>query len=244
MIALVFVAIFVAVIAQRITGMGFALVCAPFLVLLLGPFSGIMIVNLCGVASSLLILSRVWRHVDWTSFRRLVIPAMIGIIPGSLLAASLPAAVLGLSVGILLIVALSASLIVARANFTVRGRAAPMIAGFSSGLMNTSAGIGGPAISIYAVLTRWEHRAFAATLQPYFAVVSSFSLVTKLVVAPDAWPILDWWVWAGIAVAFACGLFVGEHLNSHVSHRAAKAAVIAIAFVGAISAVVNGLLQL
>ena len=49
---------------QRITGLGFALVSAPFLVLLLGPFAGVFVVNVLGVAASVLVLAQVRRDVD------------------------------------------------------------------------------------------------------------------------------------------------------------------------------------
>ncbi|MCU1546079.1 MAG: hypothetical protein JWP30_1179 [Homoserinimonas sp.] len=237
-------AVFFGVIAQRITGMGFALVVAPFLVLLLGPFSGIMILNLCAAVSASIILGRVWRLVDWAMYVRLVIPAVIGIVPGSLLAARLPAAVLELSVGILLFIAIMTSLVISKLNYTVHSPIAPAIAGFTSGVMNTSAGIGGPAISVYAVLTRWDQRTFAATLQPYFATIATVSVITKLIISPGDWPQLEWWVWVGIAVALSLGLLLSELLSSRVSHTAARSAVIIIAFLGSITAIMNGLMGL
>ena len=62
--------------------MGFALIAAPVLILLVGPFDGVLLVNLGGAVSSLIVLVRVWRNVDWRQFRRLVIPAVLTIIPG------------------------------------------------------------------------------------------------------------------------------------------------------------------
>jgi uncharacterized membrane protein YfcA len=46
---------------QRITGMGFALVATPFLVLLLGPVEGVVLVNLCGAVTAGAIIFRVAR---------------------------------------------------------------------------------------------------------------------------------------------------------------------------------------
>jgi len=50
---------------QRITGMGFALVAAPFLVLLLGPVEGVVLVNLCGAVTAGAIIFRVVRDIDF-----------------------------------------------------------------------------------------------------------------------------------------------------------------------------------
>ncbi len=41
MSALVLAAVFVGAVAQRVTGLGFALVVSPVLVILLGPFDGV-----------------------------------------------------------------------------------------------------------------------------------------------------------------------------------------------------------
>lgn len=59
MALLLALAVFVGAAMQRLTGMGFALVSAPFVVLIMGPVTGIVLVNVCGALSSLLILFRV-----------------------------------------------------------------------------------------------------------------------------------------------------------------------------------------
>lgn len=244
MIAFICLAVLVGVMAQRITGMGFALVASPFIMLLLGPFGGIMLVNLCAIFSAMLVLSRVWRDVDWRAYRRLVIPAVIGIAPGSWLAVTLPSAVLEFGVGALLFVALIASLLATRAQHVARDPGAAYVAGFVSGVMNTTAGIGGPAMSIYAVLTRWPQKVFAATMQPYFATIALVALCTKLILAPGDWPVLEPWLWVGIALSFVIGLLLGERLSKHVSHHAARVFVIVIAFIGSLLAMANGLVAM
>ena len=51
-------------VSQRATGMGFALLSAPFLVLVLGPLQGILAVNAASVLANSLILVQVWRDVE------------------------------------------------------------------------------------------------------------------------------------------------------------------------------------
>jgi len=68
---------------QRVTGMGFALLMAPFFAIVFGPYEGILLMNLGGAVSSLLMLSRVWRDVDWGRFLMLSSAAIpSGIIAG------------------------------------------------------------------------------------------------------------------------------------------------------------------
>ncbi|WP_150308392.1 sulfite exporter TauE/SafE family protein [Planctomonas psychrotolerans] len=244
MFGFVLASVLLGAITQRVTGMGFALIVAPLLVVLLGPFDGVMIVNLCGAVSSGLILSRVWRSVDWWRFRWLAVSAMVGIVPGGILAAVLPDAALEIGIGVLLLLALSTSLLLSRASVVADGRGLLAALGASSGFMNAAAGIGGPAVSIYAVISRWPQAAFAATLQPYFFTIASLSLLTKLLVAPGSWPELEAWMWLSIIAALFAGITVGELVAKRVSARRARGAVLVIAFAGAVAAIVNGTLGL
>lgn len=79
-IVLVLVAVLVGASMQRITGMGFALVAAPFLVPLLGPVDGVILVNLCSVLTAAIILTRVVRDVDWRRAGVLALFALVGIV--------------------------------------------------------------------------------------------------------------------------------------------------------------------
>ena len=243
MLALVALSVLVGALSQRITGMGFALVASPLVVILLGPFDGVLVVNLCGVVSAALIVPRVWRNIEWRTFAWLVIPAVIAIVPGSLLVTRLPGPITQLSIGVLVIVALTA-LMIRRTTFVAAARPAAIVAGAASGFMNTAAGVGGPAISIYAVMMRWPQVKFAATLQPYFVVVGTASLVTKSLFSDGALPQLDALSWLVIVAALIVGLVLGEVLNSHVSHRAARIAVVIIAYVGGAVAIIDGALAL
>lgn len=65
---------------QRITGMGFALVAAPFLVLLLGPVEGVVLVNVCGAVTAGAIIVRVVRDIDWKRYAALTASAVLGIV--------------------------------------------------------------------------------------------------------------------------------------------------------------------
>ena len=94
---IVLASILVGAIAQRIAGLGFALLIAPFLVIILGPHEGVLLVNLCGVVSSAIIVGRVWKDIDWSMFRWLVVPSLFGSIPGSFLAVALPSAPLSVT---------------------------------------------------------------------------------------------------------------------------------------------------
>jgi uncharacterized membrane protein YfcA len=241
---IVLASILVGAVAQRIAGLGFALLIAPFLVIILGPHAGVLLVNICGVVSSAIIVGRVWKDIDWSMFRWLVVPSLLGSVPGSFLAVAVPSAPLSVTVGAVVLVALTISLVLQRSDVVVRGNAPKAVAGFTAGLTNSMAGVGGPAVSAYAVLSRWPQRPFAATLQPFFVCIGMVTLALKLLLDPSQAPVLAAWMWVAIGLAIVTGIYAGEKLGRFVRDDQARLFVIVIAFVGAALAVVKGVLDL
>ncbi|MEB7504690.1 sulfite exporter TauE/SafE family protein [Arthrobacter koreensis] len=244
LLIVVLASIFVGALAQRIAGLGFALLISPFLVIILGAHAGVLMVNVCGLVSSLLIMFRVWKDVDWSMYRWLAIPAVIGSIPASIAAVYLPAAPMAVIVGAIVLVALGASLVLARNSVVVTGNPAKAIAGFASGVTNAVAGVGGPAVSAYAVMARWPQRPFAATLQPFFVTIATVTLAVKLSMDPGQMPPFSVVAWILIGVMIVGGIYAGEVLQKHIRDDHVRFAVIVIAFLGAGAAMVKGIIDL
>lgn len=244
MFALVLIAVVAGALAQRLAGLGFGLLVSPVLVVLLGPFDGVMIINLCGAASSLLILSRVWRHVDWRRYAGLAVSAVTGVVPGAWLASHVPEAPLEICIGVLLIVALLASQRLNRSSWRATGPVPMVSLGFSSGLMNAAAGVGGPAITAYAIATRWDQKSFGATLQPYFVTTGLSSLLTKYLFSGGHLPALEGWQWLGILAAMVLGIVAGDLLSGRVRPGVIRRIVVVIAYAGAVSTITKGAVEL
>ncbi|MFZ3452899.1 TSUP family transporter [Arthrobacter sp. 7Tela_A1] len=244
LLIVVLASIFVGAVAQRIAGLGFALLISPFLVIILGAHEGVLMVNVCGLVSSLLIMFRVWKDVDWSMYRWLAIPAVAGSIPASMAAVFLPAAPMAVIVGAVVLVALGASLVLARNSVVVKGNTAKAVAGFASGVTNAVAGVGGPAVSAYAVMARWPQRPFAATLQPFFVTIAAVTLAVKLTMDPSQMPPFSFLAWTLIAAMIVGGIYAGERLQKHLRDDHVRFAVIVIAFLGAATAMVKGIFDL
>lgn len=242
--AITVVLIFLGAIAQRMAGLGFALLISPFLVMIMGAHEGVLMVNIAAVVSNLLIVGRVWRDIDWKMFWWLSIPSAVAAVAGSIAGAALPGPPLAVAVGAIVLAALLLSLVLQRTSFVLRGDAPKAVAGFISGVTNALAGVGGPAVSAYAVMARWPQRPFAATLQPFFLVLGLFTIATKLIVDPGQMPVFDWLFWMFVVVAIVGGIFAGEKLLRRIRDSHVRAAVIIMAIVGAASALVKGLLDL
>lgn len=230
--------------AQRISGMGFALIAAPFLVLLLGPHEGVILANVASAATAALVLPRVFAHIEWRNYFWLVIPALAGIVPGALLATWLDASLLEVTIGSFLAIALVVSLTAKRISVRLRGPLPKATAGFFSGLSSAAAGISGPPMSLYAVLSRWPQQAFAATMQPFFLTLGVTSVLAKLSLDPTRWPELPVWFWLSLLIALIAGTSFGELLSRRVSAATARFAMLSFAVLGALAVAVHGFLTL
>ncbi len=221
---------------QRVTGIGFALICAPLLVLIAGPFQGVVLANLLSLAVSALVFATHWRDVEWRKGLLLVVPALLAIPVGAYVARTVPPAPLMVVIGLLVIAALGA-VVVSRNARILRGTSGAVTAGAASGFMNVTAGVGGPAIVMYAVSTKWEHRKFVATFQFYSIFTNLASLVAK-----GGLPHVSS---AALVVSFgalAVGLVGGEFLARHVDHELARRLAVGLALAGAVFTVVKGVL--
>ena len=221
---------------QRVTGIGFALVCAPLLVLIAGPFEGVVLSNLLGLTVSVIVFIAHWRDTEWKKGLLLAVPALIAIPFGAYVAKNVPPAPLMVIIGLLVIVALGAVVLSERAR-VLRGRGGAVVAGASSGFMNVTAGVGGPAIVLYAVSTAWEHRKFVATFQFYSIFTNPASLAAKGGL-PHVTP-------TALVVSFGAlgvGLVGGEILSRHVDHELARRLAIGLALGGAVFTVIKGAL--
>jgi uncharacterized membrane protein YfcA len=244
MFALVLIAVVAGALAQRLAGLGFGLLVSPVLVVLLGPFDGVMIINLCGATSSLLILSRVWRHVNWRRYAGLALAALLGVVPGAWLASSVPEAPLEICIGVLLVIALLASQRLKRSSWRATGPVPLVAMGFSSGLMNAAAGVGGPAVTAYAVATRWDQKGFGATLQPYFVTTGMSSLLSKYFFSGGHLPALETWQWLGILAAMIIGIAAGDVLSGRIRAGVIRGLVVGIAYAGAVATITKGVVEL
>jgi uncharacterized membrane protein YfcA len=223
---------------QRVTGLGFSLVASPFVVLLLGPFNGVLLINACGAATALIVLTQVWRDIEYARAWLLLGPALPAVLLGVWVARHLPAPVLSIAVGGLIMVALTAVVASERAR-VLRGRRGAVIAGVGSGFLNATVGAGGPAIAVYAVSTGWAQRRFAATAQLVFAVLSAASLVAK-----GGHPSLAVTGWVVVGSGLLTGIAAGNALAGRVPAERARWVVIILAMAGAALTVTKGALAL
>ncbi|GAA1368576.1 sulfite exporter TauE/SafE family protein [Brevibacterium luteolum] len=241
-ITFILLAVFIGALSQRVTGMGFALVSGPFLVLLLDPLSGVVLVNIVGFISCAIIFARTWREVHWKTLKILAVSSVIATIPGAWLASVMPTAPLQTLIGAIVVIALATSIVIGRV-----GKVLPVntggiaTSGLVAGVMNAASGVGGPAFSTYAVLTRWEQRSFAATMQPLLAIASVMSIIAKVAFDRTAIPHLGLGQWLMVFAALAAGQIIGELTAERIPVKVARVGMITIALAGGAATLVKGL---
>ncbi|MFE4973276.1 TSUP family transporter [Kitasatospora sp. NPDC056651] len=218
---------------QRLAGIGFALVAAPVLVLLLGPGDGVRLSNAAAGTISALGLPGSWRQVRLTAMLPLILAAACTVPAGAWVAAEVPAPALLIGIGVLVS---AASLLVLRGAraAALRGVGGALAAGATSGFMNSAAGVGGPAVSLYAVNSGWTTREFVPNAQFYGVVVNAFSLAAKGVPGLSA---TAWWL---VAAALAGGAAVGRLLAARVPEAHARLVVLGLALAGGLTTLAKG----
>lgn len=227
-------AVLLGALAQSVSGLGFSLVCGPFLVAALGPADGVRLGVALSLALNLVLLVRHRRDVDARSAVLLLVPAVLAT---PLLARLLREAPVRLAEALAGATALLGALALAAGLRlrVARGRAGAVAAGVVSAGTNVVAAIGGPPVALYAANAGWDAGTTRATLQLYFLVLNVVALVSL------GLPQVGAALLAASAAALAVGLLAGAPLARRVPDAAARRATLALAGAGGLVVLVRAL---
>ncbi len=225
---------------QRVTGLGFALVVAPLLVLVLGPVQGVVVTVAFGLVFSAVVFVLHAREVEYRRVLPILAWAVVGIVPAALLVRLIPSSVLSIWAGVLMVLALLISMLAYRVRTPNADRGwMRLAAGAISGVMNVVAGAGGPPLAAYAVASRWDHARFAVSAQFYFMVLGAFSLLGRWVV-----PEISYREAIGGCVGVLLGVLLARVVRRRVSATASRVLCMILAFGGSIAVIVSGIQEL
>ena len=225
---------------QRVVGLGLGMLFAPYAVVLIGAHEGIMLANFLGTLMPILLLPRIWSDIDWRTVAWIGLPA-VAVMPAAAWVSSIsPPGPLYLVVASLVLLSLVISVALVRVEVTVSGRRAQVITGIGSGLGTVLGGVGGPAVTVYAVLSRWPVLPMVATLQPLWILVSSVSFASKLAWDDGQLPDMPIWVWIAAVVIVVGSIFLGEAVQKRLREKTIQRGVMALGFIGALLALGTG----
>ena len=208
--------------AQSVSGIGFALVCAPLLVVALGPAQGVRLAVLLSLVLNLVLLVRLWRDVEPGRTMLLLVPSALATPAFAVLARDLPERVAAVIAGCVVLagVALLASGVRWHA---ARGRTGAVAAGVLGAGSNVLASVAGPMVALWAANAEWPHRVQRASLQAYFLGLNCVT-VPSLGLPRVSGPLL-----AGCLVALAAGAALGAPLGHRISEGAARRTTLTLA---------------
>ena len=159
------VAVLFGAVAQSVTGFGFSLVCAPFLVAAYGAPDGVQLNLALSVGLNLLLLVSGRRHLDARSALRLLLPAVVAtVVVGLLIRGSDTDGLTVVAGGLCLIGVVAVAR--GRSIRRITGRVGTLIVGALSGAINVAAGIGGPPVVLFGTTAGWSPRSPARRCRP------------------------------------------------------------------------------
>ena len=217
--------------AQSITGFGFSLVCAPFLVAAYRAPTGIQLNLVLSALVNVAVLVREHEHADRRAATLLLLPALVAVLPAAWLAHHTGSGPLTIAAGAACLVAVAA---LAAGTHLPRlsGRTGTITVGLLSGATNVIAGISGPPVVIFAVNNDWPAVQVRPTLQLFFLglnilTIASLGLPTHLPAAPVA--------------GFLAGLLAARIIGHRPSPEAVRRATLLLAALGSAVAIGRGL---
>jgi hypothetical protein len=139
-------------------------VAAPLLVVTLGPWDGVTVATACGCVLCLFMMWSRNSELELSKFRVLCLSATLPtIVPGTWVALVTPTRWLQLGIGLLLVVALTATLVI-RPGPHADHPGMAWVGGVVTGIVSATAGISGPPITVYGRPAGWSHSFFAANI--------------------------------------------------------------------------------
>ena len=169
-------AIMIGATISGLTGFGFGLVIVPIMLLLFSPPTVVVLTSSLAIASGLPILIEDRHKVRLRIVSPLMIPAILGLFVGIQILTTLDTRLIKLIAG--LVVVLFAAM-VARGFLIpgIRSRLAPIVAGFTSGVLGTSTGMSGPPVVLLLTDRAPEPRVFRASITFYFSTMNAIGIL-------------------------------------------------------------------
>lgn len=181
-VAVVFI-FFLASLTRSTLGFGDALISMPLLTFVIDVQVAAPIGQMVSFTIALFILARQWRDMDFRAARRLIISACIGIPIGIFVLKYAPEAIVLFILGMVLVLyglyslfspQVSTSKSDDNENSTDR---LAYVFGFISGVIGGAYNTSGPPVVVYGALRKWSPDVFRPTMQAFFLVTSSFTML-------------------------------------------------------------------
>lgn len=228
-------------VSQRLTGIGYALIALPLFTIALGPLEGIVLAAVTGGVVCAYLTWDLRGRVDWPRVRTLWPWAVVGVIPGALLAAVTDSTLLTVIIGSVLIAAIVGVPLLHRLTSRTVSMSA-RTAGLFSGLVGALSGTPGIPLLLYSDSIRWDGRAFAASAQPVYVAIGIAVGITQSAASTAVLVAMPWTVWAAAAVSVTVGVLASYPLDRLVAPDGAVRIAKLLALLGAVQLLITAAL--
>lgn len=225
--------------SQSLSGFGFSLLIVPPLALVVGPKEAVVMANLMGMMSSSLTITSMHEAVEWRLGAWLFVSAAVGMPVGLLVLVAVEPAVLQVIIAVTVLVA--TTLIWRGLHLQAQNRPLDLLAGFLSGVLNTSTSMSGPPLVLYLQNRGLTPGQFRATLNAFF--LASGITATVLFVIGGRVGSYE----LGMALAslplVALGWLIGHRIFERLHPAQFRNVVIVVLFASATLALVGAILR-
>ncbi|GAA3638659.1 sulfite exporter TauE/SafE family protein [Kineosporia mesophila] len=202
-------------VCQVLSGVGFALVVSPLVIVTLGHDPGVRTVLILSVVLNLAVLIRMPGQVRPKDALSLLIPAALAIPLMIAVKDRLSGPAIDVGAGLAILAATAVTAAGRRLPF-FEGRSGAVVAGGLSGSLNVLAGAAGPPVALFAAARRWPPAQTSATLQAYSLPLNLLTLIALGL--PDTADLGEM-AWSAV------GLGVGTAVSLPFVHRVPPAVV-------------------
>jgi uncharacterized membrane protein YfcA len=224
-----------------LAGFGFALFAVPPLLFFHEPSTVVVLVNILGFSSGIVVLYGESHQVRLPTLRALVPWAIAGLIAGTAVLHYVAGVYIKFSASVIVVF----FAIVAAAGVTPPGAhraGATALAGLASGVLGTSAGLPGPPIALLFTARELPPAAFRVTITAYFMIVDLIAV--GLLAASGQLGRNDVWLALSMVPTSLAGRWIGRKLADRVTPTAFRQVVIGLLLLTGASGALGAVLSL
>ncbi len=172
--------VFLAAATSGLAGFGFSIVSVPALLIFYDPSTVIALNKVLTLGTTWIILVGIWRCISWSHLRRTVPLAIAGLFVGIVVLKALDAQAIKLIVGVTVILFALLLLSGTVRHILERPWMAPLT-GLVSGISSTSTGMSGPPLVLFFTVIALPVQVFRATSVCYFLLIDLVGLPALLI---------------------------------------------------------------
>ena len=175
LLALAAFIVLLAAFIRSVSGFGYALLATPLLTFAFEAKSVVVMNNILGNFTHILILSRMWRHIELRRLLHIGLGSILGVPLGAYLMASLDTSIIKLAIAVL-VVPFSVLLLLGHTHQFKRDTLGCGVAGLVAGVLSSSTGLAGPPVILFLLNQGLVTERFVATMAAYLLFVGVLSI--------------------------------------------------------------------